>query len=395
MIPSTIPDTPPTANWPTSQIEAWKYTDLRHLAEGLLWNPGNESLQPWFIRPHEMLAYFSGSGNPKKAVTGSDAFTSVIHSGTQGGWQLHIPAGLSSNTPLRVVYTPVSPSGWSAFNHHLYVEQGAHLTLIEENEEEEPLAPEPMFDQSQDAKSIPLCTMTMHHLQVHLERGAELKLIRIFRCPKSKAFVHQVDTHQEEGSKLEVQTVAMGSGIIRNNVHIQQRGNHCSSGLLGLSVAFGGGHIDQYSRIQHHSLEGNSHQHYKAIAAINSTTIFNGVLRVEPQAQQTNAYQRSSNLMLDPAAHRIGHKSKGFMRPGKVNAKPELQIFADNVKCSHGATVGKLNTDSIFYLQSRGLSFEEAQRILTLAFAMEIIDQLEDESLRSEVIKQLDLLQWH
>ncbi|MFM7913118.1 MAG: SufD family Fe-S cluster assembly protein, partial [Bacteroidota bacterium] len=138
----------------------------------------------------------------------------------------------------------------------------------------------------------------------------------------------------------------------------------------------------------------NSHQHYKAIAAPNSTTIFNGVLRVEPHAQQTNAYQRSSNLMLDPASLAQGQPLKPTLRSGKVNAKPELQIFADNVKCSHGANMGKLNTESIFYLQSRGLSFEEAQRMLTLAFAMEIVDQLEDEVIRNKVMAHLDQLEW-
>lgn len=98
--------------------------------------------------------------------------------------------------------------------------------------------------------------------------------------------------------------------------------------------------------------------------------------------------------MLDPASLGQGHPLKPTLRSGKVNAKPELQIFADNVKCSHGATMGKLNTESIFYLQSRGLSFEEAQRMLTLAFAMEIVDQLEDEGIRNKVMAHLDQLEW-
>jgi Fe-S cluster assembly protein SufD len=97
--------------------------------------------------------------------------------------------------------------------------------------------------------------------------------------------------------------------------------------------------------------------------------------------------------MLDPAAHPKDQSSKKPLRSGKVNAKPELQIFADNVKCSHGATMGKLNTDSIFYLQSRGLSGEQARRMLTIAFAMEIVDQVEDDTLRSKVISALDLFQ--
>jgi len=285
-------------------------------------------------------------------------------------------------------------AGWSGFTHQIQVDEGAQLTLIEEFDEGRPEVNNAERSAPQESDNTPVEKMNLHHLQVHLGRGAKLKLIRLFHCPTGKALVHQIDALQEGESNLEVQTISLGSGIIRNNIHIQQKGDRCSSTLLGLSVAFGGGHLDQYSRIQHHALEGNSHQHYKAIAAPNSTTIFNGVLRVEPHAQQTNAYQRSSNLMLDPASLVQGQPSKPNLRSGKVNAKPELQIFADNVKCSHGATMGKLNTESIFYLQSRGLSFEEAQRMLTLAFAMEIVDQLEDEGIRTKVITHLDQLEW-
>jgi len=367
--------------WPSSRLEAWKYTDLDQLASKISRNDGPLTPSGWQGQPHELLGLFTELHNAEPLFPALDELSALIHAARHGGWHAHIPAGTTCDTPLRLLYAPSVTEGWSGFTHQIQVDEGAQLTLIEEFDEGRP-----------EEKNVE--RMNLHHLQVHLGRAAKLKLIRLFHCPTAKALVHQIDALQEEESKLEVHTISLGSGMIRNNIHIQQKGDRCSSTLLGLSLAFGGGHLDQYSRIQHHALEGNSHQHYKAIAAPNSTTIFNGVLRVEPHAQQTNAYQRSSNLMLDPVSLAQGHPLKPTLRSGKVNAKPELQIFADNVKCSHGATMGKLNTESIFYLQSRGLSFEEAQRMLTLAFAMEIVDQLEDEVIRNKVMAHLDQLEW-
>lgn len=380
--------------WPSSRLEAWKYTDLHQLAAKLSRNESPLSPSGWQGQPHELLDLFTELHNAEPIFQPFDELYGLIQAARHGGWHAHIPAGIACNAPLRLSYAPSVTAGWSGFTHQFQVDEGAQLTLIEEFDEGRPEGNNSGRSNPQPSDTPPVERMNLHHLQVHLGRGAELKLIRLFHGPAATALVHQIDAVQEEGSKLEVQTISLGSGMIRNNIHIQQKGDRCSSTLLGLSVAFGGGHLDQYSRIQHLALEGNSHQHYKAIAAPNSTTVFNGVLRVEPHAQQTNAYQRSSNLMLDPASLGQGHPLKPTLRSGKVNAKPELQIFADNVKCSHGATMGKLNTESIFYLQSRGLSFEEAQRMLTLAFAMEIVDQLEDEVIRNKVMAHLDQLEW-
>jgi Fe-S cluster assembly protein SufD len=393
MMQDALTGSAPTADWPDSRLEAWKYTDLQGLVAGLSKNEIEPNTPLWNFQTDQQSDSLIRSVKSGEPTTGSDALSRIIHASATGGWHIRIPKGICPELPLRVSYAPLAPSGWSAYHHQIRVEEGARLTLIEEFGQELSLADRFPNEELQDASSGPVRAMALHHLEVHLEPGAELKMIRLFRSMTAQALVHQIDADQEEGSKLLVQTVALGSGIIRNNIHIQQRGNACSGNLLGLSWARNGGHIDQYSRIQHHALDGNSHQHYKAIAAPNSTAVFNGVLRVEPHAQQSNAYQRSSNLMLDPAAHPKDQSSKKPLRSGKVNAKPELQIFADNVKCSHGATMGKLNTDSIFYLQSRGLSGEQARRMLTIAFAMEIVDQVEDDTLRSKVISALDLFQ--
>jgi Fe-S cluster assembly scaffold protein SufB len=380
--------------WPSSRLEAWKYTDLQELAGGLSRSDIAANPAVWCFSPHELSGLIADCVSSGELRSQSDTLREIIHAGATGGWQICIPAGSRPEHPLRVSYAPLPSSGWSAYHHQIHLAKDARITLIEEFELDDSHEDQFRSNQTKNPSAIPVDAMALHHLGVHLEAGAELTMIRLFRNRQAQAMVHQADVYQEEDSQLRIQSVAMGSGTIRNNIHIQQHGNACSSNLLGLSWSGGGGHIDQYSRIQHQALDGNSHQHYKAIAGPNSTTIFNGVLRVEPNAQQTNAYQRSSNLMLDPASMASDKGSTSTLRSGKVNAKPELQIFADNVKCSHGATMGKLNTDSIFYLQSRGLSFEEAQRMLTLAFAMEIVDQLEDEGIRAKVKADLDLPQW-
>ncbi|MEY4912262.1 MAG: Fe-S cluster assembly protein SufD [Bacteroidota bacterium] len=363
--------------WPGSSVEAWKYTDLRAWL-GPTERVAQESSKTYATTTMEHslpsdLQPFSSPAMDLQALDPLGAASWALH---RDGLDLELPAGCQPTEPLLISCLGRQAEGLHGFNHRLRLGAGSRLRVVQE------IAPQNgRLDQT---NSLPLPLASLLTLQVELGAGAELELIRWIRSETSTGILCQTDAVQAEGSKLHIYTIAHGGGLIRNNIHVQQQGDDAYTALYGLTMATAGGHADQYSRIQHAALRGQSHQHYKAVAAPSSSTVFNGVLRVEQDAQETNAFQKSSNLMLDPPG--------SGLPSGKVHAKPELQILADNVRCSHGATMGRLQEDAVFYLRSRGVPQDEARRILTLAFALEIVDLVPDENLRQQMQNALEAL---
>ncbi|MFM7497112.1 MAG: SufB/SufD family protein [Bacteroidota bacterium] len=367
--------------WPGPEVEAWKYTPLEP------WLGPVERVQQ--ERTSTVSLDLSCRSWPSQGLTihpltsldesGPDAFQAAAQALHRGGVSIQVPAGYQSHEPVDLSLIGQVGPGLHGINDRIHVGAGARLRLVQEIH--------PTLDGPSIPTAKPLALATLLNLQITLDEGAELEIIRWIRSNEATGVLCQTQIEQAQGSQVHVYTLAQGNGLIRHQILAHQEGDDAYTGLYGLTWATQGGHADQYSRIRHHALRGQSHQHYKAVAAPASSTVFNGVLRVELDAQETNAFQKSSNLMLDLP-------SRG-LPSGKVHAKPELQILADNVRCSHGATMGKLQEDAVFYLRSRGIQDDEARRILTLAFAMEIVDKVPDESIRSRMQAALEAMPTH
>jgi len=160
-------------------------------------------------------------------------------------------------------------------------------------------------------------------------------------------------------------------GFVRNNIHIELDSDHVVSNMYGLYTVSGDEKVDNHTLVDHKFPDCESNELYKGIMTDNAEATFNGKIFVQEDAQRTNAFQSNRNLLLSPTA--------------TINTKPQLEIWADDVKCSHGATIGKLNKDELFYLKSRGISEEKATSMLTYAFAREVINLINIPSLRSFV----------
>src|SRR5262249_3277011 len=143
----------------------------------------------------------------------------------------------------------------------------------------------------------------------------------------------------------------------------------------GLYLANAAQHVDHHTTIDHRQPRGTSRELYKGILADRATGVFNGKVFVRPHAQQSDAQQMNKNLLLSDDA--------------QIDTKPQLEIFADDVKCSHGATIGQLDEDSIFYLRSRGIDAAEARELLIFAFANELIAKVEVEPLRDQLTTEI------
>ncbi len=190
---------------------------------------------------------------------------------------------------------------------------------------------------------------------------------------ESLSAFHIGTTHfqQAAGSNVVSNSIASGGSIVRNNVTVVLAGKGVEATLNGLSLATGQQLVDNHTTIDHAEPNCTSHELYKAILDGKSRGVFNGKIFVRVDAQKTDAKQTNKTLLLSDDA--------------MVDTKPQLEIFADDVKCTHGATVGQLDEEQVFYLRSRGLSDEAARDILTFAFAGDVISRIHVESLRERL----------
>jgi len=173
------------------------------------------------------------------------------------------------------------------------------------------------------------------------------------------------------GSNYQSVSISLGAQISRYNLNVQLVDEAAECTIDGLALISDNQLADTHTWIDHIKPNGISRQQHKCIVNDKAHAVFNGKIIVRPHAQQTNSSQSSRNLLLSKTA--------------QIDTKPQLEIFADDVKCAHGATVGQLDQEEIFYLQSRGLSEATARSLLTYAFGAEIIDRIPVSSLRQQL----------
>ncbi|NNJ84185.1 MAG: Fe-S cluster assembly protein SufD, partial [Gammaproteobacteria bacterium] len=178
--------------------------------------------------------------------------------------------------------------------------------------------------------------------------------------------------HQDVDSRFVSHSVSAGAEIVRNDIEATLDGEGCECTLDGLYVAGGRQYVDYCTYVDHTYPHGASTQRYKGILTDKSHGVFNGKVHVYPDAQHTDAKQRNENLLLS--------------RDARVDTKPQLDIFADDVQCTHGATVGQIDENMVFYLRSRGIAAEEAKNLLTYGFAGEIVDRAPIAAVRTKLV---------
>ena len=177
----------------------------------------------------------------------------------------------------------------------------------------------------------------------------------------------QISLEDEKGMQIAIYKVPYGSKLFYQN------GENCNSTLNGLTIINANQHVDHYTFVSHAQPNCESHQEYKGIFSDKSVGVFNGKILVDKIAQKTNAFQQNNNILLEDKS--------------TVNSKPQLEIFADDVKCSHGCTIGQLDQDALFYLRTRGIPKKEAEALLTYAFANNILESVEIPELKTKIKK--------
>jgi len=204
--------------------------------------------------------------------------------------------------------------------------------------------------------------------EVHLGTGAQLDHYRLQEMSEKDTCMHLLSVHQSADSQLRTHGVDLGGKLVRNDLQTWLCATGAAADLSGLYLAVGSQHIDNHTRIDHNAPHTSSNENYRGVLADRARAVFNGKVLVAPDAQKVDANQSNRNLLLSGKA--------------EVDTKPELEIYANDVKCSHGATVGQLDEEALFYLRSRGLGVRTARALLTFAFVEEILAGFEMTDLR-------------
>lgn len=187
--------------------------------------------------------------------------------------------------------------------------------------------------------------------------------------------VGSLEANLERGCRLTAHAVSLSGSLVRNNVHVTLNGEGAACVLNGLYLADGKQHIDNFTEIEHVKPRASSLELYKGILGGSAHGVFNGKIVVHKDAQKTVARQTNKNLLLSADA--------------VVNTKPQLEIYADDVKCSHGSTIGQMDGDALFYLRSRGLGIDEAKSLLSFAFASDVVGRMKIDFLRARLDENL------
>ncbi|MEO0557019.1 MAG: Fe-S cluster assembly protein SufD [Bacteroidota bacterium] len=385
-----------TLGLPTTKDEAWKYTDLRPALEPdyRLADPSRQldasALDGFAVADFDAarVVLVNGrfdvslsdlSGLPDRIQVGSlreamltngdalaahfgrhvdvqrDAFAALNASFGLDGLYLHVPRGVAVERPIHVVHVTTADSPTFVQSRHLIVvEEVAQATVLE-------------------TFHVIGASATFRNELTEIVAGAQANVehVRIQDEGDAANGVSMVHVHQERDSTVETLVFTFASGTVRNNMVMVPGGEGCQSTLGGLYICRGDQHVDTSTLVDHVAPACQSNELFKGIVYEKSTGVFNGKVYVHRAAQQTNAYQQSQGVVLSPDAHHY--------------SKPELEIYADDVQCSHGSTTGSVEPEHVFYLRSRGVSEADARAMLLYAFAHDVVEMVSREPLRDHL----------
>lgn len=212
--------------------------------------------------------------------------------------------------------------------------------------------------------------------EVVADQNAQLDYYKIQHEADDAYNVNITQVKQEKNSNVSTNFFSFGGALVRNELNFLLNGEHIESYLNGLYMTNGTQHIDNRSLVDHAKPNCMSDEFYKGIMGGVSKAVFNGKIMVRPDAQKTNAFQSNKNILVSDTA--------------TINTKPQLEIFADDVRCTHGATTGQLNEEALFYMQARGISKEVAKKILLKSFAADVVERIKMESLKEPLIRLIE-----
>ena len=361
--------------FPTNKWEEWKYASLKS------WNEKDLDWIPATLNETSSASLQTQNGNTRfygelpagVEFISFDAFTAA-NPVLAANWEQRLPildqnslydlnTALAVNTQVLWVKAGVSVD--QAITHDyilsvakasavqsrliVYLEADASLTLIER-----------AFTKEGSAD-----VLSNFVQEIYVSEKANLTYVKEQDLAQNTTHIDHTFITQLSNSQVDLFTFSLNAAYLRNNLHFYSDGEKVVSNLNGLYVPGEDQLMDSHTVVDHRKPNSESHELYKGVLLGNATGVFNGKIFVRPDAQKTNAFQSCKNVLASTRA--------------TMNTKPQLEIWADDVKCSHGTTTGQLNEEALFYLRSRGISLANARTLLLLAFVQEVIDRVTHE----------------
>lgn len=316
---------------------------IRGLAELLDEDPSQ--VQPWLGR---------------LSVDAEHGFRALNSAFLQDGAFIRVPDGRRIEKPVELCCVQSGEAGEIAAQprHLVIAGEGSRLTLIER------------YLSVQDNRSL-----TNAITEVFAAADSQIEHYKLQQESARGYHVGSWLIQQQAGSRVSTHNVALGGAIARTDIRVRLEGAHAHCDLNGVYVLNGRQHVDNHTRVDHVEPDTSSNEFYKGVLDDRSRAVFHGRVVVHPDAQRSDARQQNRNLLLS--------------RNAEVDTKPQLEIYADDVACSHGATVGQFSDEALYYMKTRGVDEQTARSLLTFAFANEIIDKFELTALRTYIEHQL------
>ncbi len=292
-----------------------------------------------------------------KAAT-KDSLPSLNTAFSSEGAYIHIPKNKLVEKPIQIIH-------FSTGNESAIMLQPRNLIVVEENSHVQ------IIERHQSLTNNAVLTNSV--TEIFAKKRAIVDYYKIQNDNKDASLIDNTFIKQKQESICSVHTFAFGGKLIRNNLNFYQEGERIDSILKGVTILSDKQHVDHNTLVHHIEPNCESHQDYKGIFGENSTGVFNGKIIVEKEAQKTNAFQANNNILISDKA--------------TINTKPQLEIFADDVKCSHGCTIGQLDESAMFYMRSRGIPEKEAKALLMYAFSNNVLSSVKIPEMKQRITK--------
>lgn len=373
--------------FPTTKTEAWKYTRTTRISNGTfqLANPTVQSVTPYLIEGlnGNILVFVNGfyqadlstiidtkgltvsslastpndwvKANTKVTLEG-EVFNALNTAFTTDGVCIEIAKNAIIEEPIQLIYITTGSSVLSTVRNILIANDNSEATIT-------------MNYVGENAEA----NFTNVITEVTVKTNASLSIHKVQQENNTNFHINTETISQGRDSRFTLSTSTFSGAIVRNNVYVHVDGENAETNLYGLYLTDDKQLVDNHTVIDHKVPNCNSNELYKGVLDGQSTGVFNGKVYVREQAQKINAFQSNGNVLLSDNA--------------SMNSKPELEIYADDVKCSHGSTTGQIDEEAIFYLRARGISEKSAKSLLINGFVGEVVDQISNEIIREHITK--------
>jgi Fe-S cluster assembly protein SufD len=385
--------------FPTRRDEAWKYTSLNPVLKNdlSLFPSTKEAVEFKTIKPYlvndieaytlvfvdgvfnsflsdtthddcDVCVLSSALSRPKYKMVIDNYFNTIAGNknsmaelNTAFAWE-----GAFINIPKNtIVPKPIQVVNFSTGSEQEVILQPRNLIIVGENSHVQ------VIERHQNLSGNTTFTNAVTEIFAH--QRAIIDYYKIQNDTENSSLVDSTFISQKRQSVASVNTFSFGGKLTRNNLEFHHFGERITSYLNGISILKEKQHVDNHTLVNHQFPNCESHELYKGIYSDRSTGVFNGKVVVQQDAQKTNAFQQNDNILLNDGA--------------TINAKPQLEIFADDVKCSHGCTIGQLDDRALFYLQSRGIPKKEAKALLLYAFGNDVVEKIKIPQLKTRITK--------